>query len=372
VGERFLGIVVQPKLRRPIYCLGSDDRDPELRIERGDPERSRDYPFKSMGRGYLDSGGSEYAITARLSGFPRAHTPGGVTERSEGYGTCLYTGLVLLAAAESEGLISLRIEGSGAGISSTSDGDGGRSYEASRWWSAASERGLIGTESHDADQQEVEQEEDDVNLMDYTTSRTDQKLLEAISDIVNDYGDIGYVTRLRSINVDIVRTTYEESSIDVDVYTLAAAERAKLVALRTVADMSQMGWMREPDFEGEAYKDVLVALDYAFEPPQMVEKLMNIARDNGATEAEVRDVLLAARYARMAEIGREEDVGEARSVVPASFAKPRRERTAALRMRSFVERLSIPSAGPRELSAAAHRVAERQADLGWDALEDLP
>ena len=357
--EVFLGIVVHPKTKRPIYV--TRERGHSLTVQTW--EEATENPegaglFTRMGEGYLDSGNSEYAITATLSGFPRSHTPGGVSVRGGGYGTCLYTGLVLLAHAESESLIHTgNISASGSGISSRS---ADRSSSADAWWVAAGERGLTTQIEGPGGEEMVEEEEEGADVEDHVSSRAWTKIRELIQESVSEYE--GWWPTDIHVTADLKRETEQEADIEVDVYTFDSAWAHGLVALIDVVPSADEGednaietWASaEEDIDAViASKEVLLGLNLAHEPRAIAEKLVRIAAALGATEQEVADMRLRNRMS----ITLPEDA-------PASASEG-----------APVEALRIPQR--RRLTAEAREALDRLADhraqtLPWSEIEDLP
>jgi len=125
----FLGIVVNPKTKQPLYVVKRSGtwRTVDLYV-------ATEGSYDPVGDGYLNEDGS-WAGPTRLTGLPRSHTPSGVKVKGGGYGTALYTGLVLLASSDAERLYDIggnrSVIGRGHGICSD---DNGRSEAASAWW----------------------------------------------------------------------------------------------------------------------------------------------------------------------------------------------------------------------------------------------
>lgn len=350
----FLGVIVQPKLKRPVFVFELEAGDNTVGIfdfVGGD--------LVQVGSGYLEgSGRGDYAWAAEVTGYPRSHTPSGVREKGKGYGTCLYTGLVLLASAEADGSIEIDVEGSGHGISSESES---RTWEASNWWSAARRLGLVVQETHEKEGgEEEEEEESGVDLLRHTTSRQDDQILEAIREIV-EYVDDGYVTSIDSLKVSIARTVGGVQDVKVDVYTLKSAARANLVGFRSVVSGGIEEWLAmDPDDLdiSDAEREVLVAFDYSQGPSSVTDKMLKIAKNVGATDREIKNAQIVARYGRMADIGRDDDEFE--------MPMPRRPES----LRRAIERL--PRSERRDVERAAREIEERREELGWNALADLP
>lgn len=239
--DAFVGVVVQPKTKAPIYVVlrGGSYRTIDIVGRRRDPDAG--WVYQVLGTGYLDSTGSEYLAATRLSGLPRAHTPSGVQIQGGGYGTCLYTGLVLLAVCQHDKLINLaQLAGSGYGICSSSSE---RSDLAQTWWEAAVERGLATEDVGEAEEHDADEEE--VDVLNYFGPRVRTKLREAVEQIISEHGD------WQSVNVDSINCTvqgYPQSDGDeftYNTYLMDAAEEHKLVALIDVTSGGLTDWMRQ-------------------------------------------------------------------------------------------------------------------------------
>jgi hypothetical protein len=119
-----LGLVVNPKLRLPVMVVRWSRKKPVLddSIHIYRPIYHEQHWLRS-GDGYLD----EDDDVAQETDCPRSHV-GRVYPRGEGYGTALYTALVLHSYRVGEGCISSE--------------ESGRSQEASQWWASAQRSGL--------------------------------------------------------------------------------------------------------------------------------------------------------------------------------------------------------------------------------------
>jgi hypothetical protein len=127
---QFLGVVVNPKLMKPALAVMQDDD--YVHIMRMDVEG-----FPDEGQGNYerhcddDFGAGGYAWPCQVSGCVRAHTAHGVRTKKAGYGTALYTALVLGAHLEvSPGGIADEPDC----ISSGEVEERGRSASAQKWW----------------------------------------------------------------------------------------------------------------------------------------------------------------------------------------------------------------------------------------------
>lgn len=350
----FLGIVVQPKTKRPIYVEREAGTRMTVQVLEYDNAE-----FSPVGEGYLDNTGSDYSVTATISGYPRAHTPSGVPTKGGGYGTCLYTGLTLLAHAEAQGHLVLKnLAGSGDGISSW---ERDRSGSANAWWAAAAERGL--TEQVEGEVQGGEETEtlEDEDVESYVSNGGLRNIKDAVRNAVSDYSE-WYPTSI-TVTVDLERTVEGSESAIVDVYTLDSAVKHGLVVLTDfVVGASGLEWAEAPDFNDEAVKTVLLALNVAHEPPSIVAKLARIAASIGATPQEIEDMTIRNHF----KVTLPED--EVKASVPApersrsrSATEPRAE---GLPVRSTHEK--------REVRRALNRLEAQRARLPWDDIADLP
>lgn len=187
-----LGLLVNPKLARPVLGYW-DGREVDI-LALDDDE------WLSIGTGYY--GDTDDPATS-ATGYPRSHTPSGVTIKKQGYGTCLYTALCLGAHHNAEGTLRLfRYGPDGDGISSETDS---RSTEADHWWSRAKDLGLAREVVEDQTEESVD-----------VTS----ELSDAVSESEVDGKRVAYVN---TINVDL------EASVTADVYPYESAEEHDLV-----------------------------------------------------------------------------------------------------------------------------------------------
>jgi len=173
-----IGIVANPKLKRPllveaiaqevnVYRLGYENTE----VISTRKESAEQKPWKRAGNGYYDVDNE----ATRLSGFLRVHTPTGVVPRGAGYGTALYTGLLVGAViddfiADVDPTMSEMNHlpgGSWPGISSK---PGTRSKDAEDWWEASIHRGLASREC--AEVEEDPDEPEDCSEIDLYPLRT--------------------------------------------------------------------------------------------------------------------------------------------------------------------------------------------------------
>lgn len=195
-----LGIVANPKLRKPLLAMWDDGS--EIDIYLMNEVSGSEGHLTREGSGYYETNGGDYDEPARITGLPRVHTPTGVWTKGMGNGTALYTGLALGAHMQAENLIRLDTDYDGDGISSK---EGDRSREAERWWTEAIRRKL-------ADRVEDEQEQDDVDVT-YDVS----------GDLAECLSIEGSVTGVNNVNVNI--TQYVEA----DAYPYDNADSANLI-----------------------------------------------------------------------------------------------------------------------------------------------
>ncbi len=392
----FLGVVVNPKTFRPVFVHRKADYERTVEVWAADADGRRYVPF---GSGYLNSkGDSDYAAATRLTGYPRAHTPSGVRAPGGGYGTCLYTGLVLLAAAHYEGVIACpSLDGKGAGVCSYA---GTRSAAADAWWAAADERGLIDHEDGDleGDEDSEETEEEEGDLEDYISSRGMAKVQAAALETARDYSDDWYVTNVDNIRVTVSRSVQSERGgpFTADIYKLDRAERAGLVALRAEYTGDMMEWARhgavrgdDKDAEVEMNKQAILAMNVAHEDPLVVGRLALFAQTHGASDAEVIMLIMRNRFG--SDVIRDTsgiDFALRQQALDDVRMAPKRTRIAPPTERGrhapphpnpaplpMTRRNPNPAPTGREktqLERDADALERRRDDLGWDKLQDLP
>lgn len=404
----FLGVVVNPKTKAPVYCVrrGYTERTVDIWTVAESSLQRRDRFYIDIATGYLesDSGDLDYRAPSILTGYPRSHTPGAFKDRSKeggGYGTCLYTGLVLLAtAANDDDLEVPNLAGSGPAICSEEET---RSPDASRWWYRARALGLVvqetGRVDGDDDEDETEEEvEEDVDLTDYMSRSGTRKVYEAISDEVDNHGE----WRVRNVNTiqgDIVRDvprSFVSKRITADIYKYDAAVKGNLVAVRDVESGTPAAWARITNEALETYKEVILALNIANEDLQMAGKLARLASEAGATEREVTAFMMRNRFGvdsmrqqAAVYIGDEPVARTHRRREPPAEESPQvtNDRILDMMARAGTVRqnpnapIPIPRRNPTEtpskverdqLERVAAELDKRRADLGWDSLEVLP
>lgn len=189
-----VGFVVNPKLAKLALVVWDGDSDIQLRDLTS---------WEELGAGYF--GHDDEA--SQITGLPRSHTPDGVKQKGMGYGTSLYTGLVMAAKAQNDGQLRISTGGyDGEGISSL---EGNRSTEAERWWTGAKSKGLAKLL-----EDETEEERD---ISDEVSSRE-------LNDCVS--GLPGRITHVSRVQVELLITR------SADVYTYDSATDHNLVALQ--------------------------------------------------------------------------------------------------------------------------------------------
>lgn len=132
MGADIFGLVVNPRDGRLYLAVGS--------IESGHVTVC-DTAARRMGNGYLDKDpDSKYAASAEVTGFPRVHTPDGVTGKGSGLGTVLYTALCARAHLGAQDMLDLPKGMPGRGGDGISSETASRSAAADAWWDRARER----------------------------------------------------------------------------------------------------------------------------------------------------------------------------------------------------------------------------------------
>lgn len=300
--HRMAGIVVNPKTRMPCFVEAVPKRTVNVfTIGTADVER--------IGEGYFEGDeSSDYYRPSLLTGYPRSHTPKGVSTKGTGYGTVLYVGMCLAATIENRSGLGLTMPTENDGICSAA-GAGQRSREAGAWWDEAVRRGLASRSDYEDEDGGVEKE-DDINLrLDIGNRR------QRLEDFINENFALGEdgeeVTYVNSINVDIRRTGAGES-LECDV--LEYDDALKLVALAFDQDAlwdenDDIGKLPERWFGSANERDrvargdnlpiadhlpALVSLDLPNCPEWCVEFILGCMLGLGATDEEVGDVAFVA------------------------------------------------------------------------------
>jgi len=202
-GRTTLGLIINPKTKEPVLAT-TDGSYVGIRSLR------QDSLLKKLGTGYLSDNNED---ATKATGYPRVHTPDGVTVSGMGYGTALYSAICDGAHLDFKNQVKISKYGRGGnGIcSDTKD----RSGAADRWWAMALKVGL--TEEH---VEEEEEREEDVEL----------DLEPGDLDCVQTDGKIVYVNK---VSVDLEKTT--ERSFDQYSYDSLVAHH--LVAAEIVVEL---------------------------------------------------------------------------------------------------------------------------------------
>jgi hypothetical protein len=389
----FLGVVVNPKTHQPIYVVREGGTNLTVQIWWRRPRYSGGSSYWEYGSGYLNDS-KEYAGPTDVTGLPRSHTPSGVVDKGGGFGTTLYTGLVLLATAHSHGEIAVRgVIGRGMGISSE---ENTRSTAASAWWEAANRRGLAKQDEGTTGEPEEETEElNEERISDYVSSRAWRQIESAITDAVDqtEWRVTGGVT----VTADIARTVESDSGsedITADYYTYESATTHKLVAVRQTSRGGMWSWAGMSVKDGghvDTFKEVILALDVAGEDLRLVGKLALIAQAAGASEVDITNMMVRHRFGVDLVSRRREVVFEAfdepapvassppkstRRRVPPPYEKGRPRPQAPVP--NPADRIVRRNPGPptandqKQIDRALDDLERRRDDLGWNKLEDLP
>lgn len=297
----FLGVVVNPKTAEPVFVTRRMEKQRTVDIWIvTEAETSKERYYVDIGSGYLnENDGSEYAAASDLTGFPRAHTPEGVKGyQGEGYGTCLYTALVLLATASHEKELFVgNMSGEGQAICSDIDT---RSPSATRWWRKALELGLTYQETGQAESDEEHEEEktiEDEDLENYMNRTGRQRAVNAIVAEVENFGSWSVRDiQMRGTVFKTVTTGYGVRELLADVFTYESAVKHHLVAVADVEIGTPPAWAKMTSEVSEAFKNTILALNVANQETRMVGRLAHIARQAGATEREITAMLMRNRF----------------------------------------------------------------------------
>lgn len=202
-------------------------------------------PDDLIATGSIDHGqfGRDYGLSAKLTGYPRAHaTPGVSVEYQKrkgavgggGWGTPLYVAEATSAHLRLEHNLPYRsgTQGDLAGVSSEPDG---RSPDASAWWRRALDAGLTEQQSQCTEEEEEEEVEDDFELDDSDMpSRVDDAVRTAVAS-ANDEVSVSSVSYRIEGKWQGTRSGTTEKCIDVDVLTYDSCIEKGLVLLNTDA-----------------------------------------------------------------------------------------------------------------------------------------
>lgn len=222
-----LGVLVNPRTGEPCEVF-ADDKGNVVIVS---------FDGTTLGKGYFDSGNSSYAVSEEITGYPRVHTPDGVTEKGAGWGTCLYTGLCLASYLATGRVIDMQEaranSGQDGGISSMSedaDGESSRSPYADAWWRAAvQDYGLAEEYSRDIEKEVTDTWEDrgrdadpDIeHLVESTTGNT--------------------VTQILRYNVSVEYEYMDSVELTAEAYPYANALAKNLVLAEAVDDRFETG-----------------------------------------------------------------------------------------------------------------------------------
>jgi len=274
-GRTTLGLIINPKTKEPVLAT-TDGAYVSIRSLR------QESLLMKLGTGYLSDSKEEASVA---TGYPRVHTPEGVTTSGMGYGTALYSAICDGAHLDFKKHVDISHwrHATGDGIcSDTAD----RSGYADRWWAAALKLGL--TEEH------VEEEEErDENV--------DLDLEPGDLSCVQTEGRIVYVNK---VNVDLEKTTEKTF----DTYSYESLIEHNLVAAEIVvqlpgvinddADLYVL-WrevLEDPDLIIDTNDVPLLALDVRGLSEDAVSLLSLAYLANGQSDVAVDD--LRNRWAR--------------------------------------------------------------------------
>lgn len=266
-GRTTLGLIVNPKTKEPVLAT-TDGSYIGIRSLR------QESLLKKLGTGYL-SDNQEDASYA--TGFPRVHTPDGVTTGGMGYGTALYSAICDGAHLDFKKRVEISHWGRGDGIcSDTKD----RSGAADRWWAAALKIGL--TEEHIEEEEEREEDvELDLEPSDLSCVRTEGKIV--------------YVNK---VSVDLEKTTEKTF----DTYSYESLVGHHLVAAEIVVELPDVitsgsdlyalwqAVLEDPDLIIDTNDVALLALDVRGLSEDAVSLLSLAYLANGQSDATVDDL----------------------------------------------------------------------------------
>jgi hypothetical protein len=333
-----LGVVINPKLKVPVLVVAEGGHI-HIRAFPTVGEDGEEQDWEDMGEGYYgeDSGSS-------ITGLPRSHTPNRSRRRAlrpnsvsvigQGYGTSLYTSLVLGAhqnyeareEGESNRYVISKYGPTGDGISSM---EGTRSKSAEDWWSAARRRYLVSSEEH-------EETDDGVDVTSDYAYRIEGQEYEG-----------GEITNVNTIDVDVSKTAI------VDVYTWASAIKHNLIIASFTVDVPSampsaepLGLWRALQQDGihEAYPRWILAIDVRGLTLDAINLLGVMGQSAGLSDQDLSN--LRYRWERQ---------------IDPSMPVPQ-----------IVLPFKPNSAAAHEAMEAVEQAAEIRQASGWSELEDLP
>ena len=193
------GCVINPKMMRPYFVGAPRESYNSGRYIIYVPTTDLT-SVEVVGAGYFETDEDDrYGFPARITGYPRIHTPAGVADKGTGLGTALYTGGCVvgshLVVGNSSRAVRTTLSDSMLENAGCSSGPGA-SKAAKIWWRGATERGLAtettGTVSAPPDEPELDtvtvefETEDSLDLDDWYNdterSRYGTSLYEHFSD----------------------------------------------------------------------------------------------------------------------------------------------------------------------------------------------
>jgi len=274
-GRTTIGLIINPKTKEPVLAT-TDGSYVGIRSLR------QESLLKKLGTGYLSDSNEDASVA---TGYPRVHTPEGVTVSGMGYGTALYSAICDGAHLDFKKHVEIshHRRASGDGIcSDTRD----RSGYADRWWAAALKRGL--TEEH------IEEEEE----------RDENVSLKLDPDDLSCVETDGKIVYVNEVNVDLEKTT--EKTFDTFSYesliehNLVAAEIVTTLpgVITDGADLYVL-WrevLEDPDLIVDTNDVPLLALDVRGLSEDAVSLLSLAYLASGQTDSAVDD--LRNRWAR--------------------------------------------------------------------------
>lgn len=289
-----VGIVVNPKLKKPVLVAYDGDEIEIWSMERGGLR---------IGMGSYEQGDETYLKPSYVTGLPRVHTPSGVLLKGKGYGTSLYTGLCVGAHLNYEGDLQLGLDYDGDGVCSDSES---RSSSADKWWRMAVRLRL-------ADDVEDEHTEEGIEF-----EHGDLECTHPDGDVSVDFarGDLSRTIRANAYywesatNADLVVAVLEgielrsgalvETKTSGTAYEQAAMSGGPRGDRRFVHSMTPGGyrniWKALVEHDDASYvdRDALLALDMRNMEPQAVNLLSTIATIDGIDDEDIDTMRMRA------------------------------------------------------------------------------